>query len=67
MKTLRPDDCGQLRLQDLERDLALVLEVVGQVDGGHAAFAELTLDGVSAFEGGVQAGDGIGHGFLGAM
>ena len=35
--------------------------VVGQVDRGYAAFAELTLDGVTAFESGVQAGDGMGH------
>ena len=30
--------------------------------GGHAPLAELTLDRVAAFEGCVQAGDGIGHG-----
>ncbi len=30
--------------------------VVGQVDRGHAAFAELTLDGIAALQGGVQAG-----------
>ena len=44
-----------------ERDLPLVPEVVGQKDRRHAALAELTLDGVAAFEGGVEAGDGIGH------
>ena len=35
--------------QGMERALALVLEVVGQVDRGHAAFTKLTLDGVAAF------------------
>ena len=37
-------------------------EVVGQVDRGHAALAEFTLDGVAALKGGIQTGDGIGHG-----
>ena len=46
---------------DLEGDLALVLEVVGQVDSGHPALTDLTLDAVAALEGGVEAGDGIGH------
>ncbi len=46
----------------LQRDLTLVLQVIGQVDRGHAALTQLTLDGVAAFEGCVQAGDGIGHG-----
>ena len=30
---------------------ALLFEVVGQVDRRHAALAQLTLDGVAAFEG----------------
>ena len=53
---------AHLRVQDLQRDLAFVLEIVGQVDRRHPALAQLTLDGVAAFEGGVQAGDGIRHG-----
>ncbi len=32
---------------------------IGQIDGGHAALTEFTLNGVAAFEGCVQAGDGI--------
>jgi len=52
---------SELGLEHLERDLALVLEVVGQVDGGHSTLAELTLDSVEALEGPVQAGDGVGH------
>ena len=38
---------GQLRAQDLERDLAVVPEVLGEVDGRHAAGAELALDAVA--------------------
>ncbi len=48
---LGSDHRCQFRLQYLEGDLALVLQVVGQVDRSHAAFAEFTLDGVPTFEG----------------
>ena len=51
--------CGQLRLQHLECDLALVLEVVGKVDRSHPALTDLTLDAVAALEGCVQAGGGV--------
>ncbi len=34
-----PDDSGELRPEHLERDLAIVLEVLGEVHGGHAAGA----------------------------
>ena len=49
----------QFRLQHLERDLALVLEVIRQVDRSHPALTDLALDAVAALEGCVQAGDGI--------
>ena len=52
---------GELGPQDLERDLAVVLEVVGEVDGGHAALAELALDAVAAAEGGTQSFQGCGR------
>ena len=45
------DDGSEFRLQDFEGDLALVLEVIGQVDRCHAALAELTLDGVATLQG----------------
>ncbi len=39
----------------------------GQIDGRHPALAKLTLDAVAAFEGRVQAGDGVGHGIQDAL
>ena len=57
-----PSRSNEYGLQDFERDLPLVLEVVGQVDSRHAALAKLAFDGVAAFEGCVEACDGIGHG-----
>ena len=38
---------GQLRLEDLDRDVALVLEVAREIHGCHPALAELALDAVA--------------------
>ena len=51
----------QLGPQDLERDLAVVLEVAGEVDGGHPALPELALDGVAVGEGVLQPYQLIDH------
>jgi hypothetical protein len=60
-EAFRANDRGQLRLQNLERDLPLVLQVIGEIDGGHATLTEFGLDAVAALEGGVQAGDRVGR------
>ena len=49
---------GDLGTEDLDGHLALVAEVVGQEDHGHAAFAELSFDGVAAGERGSRGGAG---------
>ena len=61
-KALRPYDGGQLGLQDLERHLAVVLDVFGQIDRCHTTLSEFSLDRVLAFEGGSQAGKIGEHG-----
>src|SRR5687768_2092872 len=43
-KPLRTKHRGQLGPQHLERDVAVVLEVAGEVNRGHAAGTQLTLD-----------------------
>jgi hypothetical protein len=58
---LGADGVGQLGAQDLERDLAVVLDVVGEVDDSHAARAELALDAVVVRQGGVQGLDRVGQ------
>ena len=58
---LGADHRGQLGPQHLDRDLAPVLEVLGEVDGGHAALAELALDPVAVGEGGTQT---LEHGLV---
>ena len=49
-EALGAKDGSELGLEHLERDLALVLEVEGQVDRRHPARAELALDGVPVGE-----------------
>jgi hypothetical protein len=42
-EALGTDDGGELGVQDLDRHLAGVLQIVGQVDRGHATPAQLAL------------------------
>ena len=55
---------GQLGRQDLDDHLPAERGLLGQVDAGHAAAAELALDGVGGAEGalerGAEVGDGLG-------
>ena len=46
---------AELGAEHLERDLAVVLEVGGEVDRGHAAGAELALDPVALLQRGGEA------------
>ncbi len=54
----------QLRTQDLDRHAAVVLEVLGEIDGGHATLAKFTLDAVAAGEGGGKPGNWAVQGSL---
>jgi hypothetical protein len=45
------DHGGQLGPQHLQCDLAVVLQIFGEIDGGHAAFAEAAFDAVAIGEG----------------
>ena len=49
----------QVRSKDLDRHLAVVLEVLGQIDRGHATGPELALDLVAVSQGGGQALQGL--------
>ena len=55
LEALGAERGGELGEQDLEGDRAVVAEVVGQVDDGHAAAAELALERVAVGEGVAQA------------
>jgi hypothetical protein len=47
---------GELGAQHLERDGPIVPEVVGEIDGGHAATAKLALDPIAIGQGGREEG-----------
>ena len=55
-------DCGsKLRVEDLKRDRAVVLEVLGEVDRGHAPAPELALDAVPVRQGRRQLQKHVTH------
>jgi hypothetical protein len=54
---------GQLGAEDLEGDVAVVLEVVRQVHGGHAADPDFTLNAIAAAEGGSETWRSVSHGW----
>jgi hypothetical protein len=53
-KPVRAERRGELRPEHLHRDHTPVPKVLGQIDGGHAARAELALDAVAVGEGGAK-------------
>ena len=55
------DGGGELRPQHLYRDFAVVLEVLGQIDRGHAPAAELALQRVAGGQCRLQAFKVVGH------
>ena len=58
---LGADHGGELGAEDLDGDLALVAEVLGEVHGGHAALAELALDPIAVGEGRAEEVEGGGR------
>ena len=60
-EALGADDGGELGPQQLERDPPVVPEILGQVDGRHAAGADLAFDPVAVRQGPLQAAEDLGH------
>jgi hypothetical protein len=52
---LTAKDRGKLRPEKFQRDPAVVANVTGEEDDGHAARAEFTLDAVLALESGSES------------
>ena len=51
LKAFRPEHRCQVRVEDLERNLAVMLDIVCQVHGGHATPAQLALEQVPISQG----------------
>jgi hypothetical protein len=50
---------AEFRLEHLDGDLSIVLEVLGEIDRGHPARAELALDAVAVGQRSGDARDGL--------
>src|SRR5688572_13003186 len=59
---LAADDRRELGAEHLDRDVAIVLDVVREVDRGHPARAKLALDAVPAIESRRKLIEDRGHG-----
>ncbi len=55
---------GSSAFKTLSATLRIVFEIFGEIDGGHAPFAEAGLDAVAIGEGGREPGGGLGRGRL---
>ena len=58
-KALAAERFGEIGTQHLDRDFPAVLVVVGQVDRGHAARAELAVEAIAIGERIDQCGRGV--------
>ena len=56
-KSLGPETLGQMRMQHLDRDGAVMTQVLRAVDRGHATATDFVRDLVAAAECGPQFGD----------
>lgn len=61
-KAFGADGRGELGAQNLDRDLALVAYVLGEINGGHAAAADPLRDRILIGEGGFDSSELVfGH------
>ena len=59
---LGADHGRQLGAEDLHGHRPVVADVLGEVDGGHAAGAGFAVETVAVREGGLEAAEEFGHG-----
>ena len=53
-EALGAEDCSKFWFENFNRDFAIVPEIRGEINRGHAARAELTLDAISVRERGAE-------------
>jgi hypothetical protein len=51
MEALRSERVGEIGVKDLQGNRAVVFEIAGEMDGGHATTPELTLERVATAQG----------------
>ena len=62
---LAAQDGGELGVKQLDRHAPAMAQVLGEIDGGHPALAELALDPIAVGDGGCETRDGVGRWGLG--
>ena len=62
LEALGAEGRGEVGVEDLDGDRAVVAQVMGQIDGGHAAAPKLAVEHVAVAQG-VGQGRGDGHEF----
>jgi hypothetical protein len=60
-EALSAEHRGEVRPEDFERHVAIVLHVTGEIDRGHPTRPELALERVAVGEGGLQTSEQIGQ------
>ncbi len=60
-EALGAERAGELGVEDLEGHRPVVAEVLGEVDGGHAAAPELAVEPVAVGQRGAQAVPPVAH------
>ena len=58
---LGPEDGSEFGPQDFDGHLPVVLQILGEVHSGHAAFANVAFDPIAVGESGRDAGSDLGH------
>ena len=59
---LRTDHRGEVGTHYLDADQTVVLQITGEVDGGHPTTAKLSLDGIAVGERSFEVSGDLAHG-----
>jgi hypothetical protein len=59
---LGADERREIGAEHFDRDVAFVTDVLGEIDGGHAAGAQLALEGIAVGQRFLESFERIGHG-----
>ena len=60
-KTIGAERGGEVGMQDLHRDVAIVADVAGEIDARHPSAAYLAIDAIAIGDGLREAGSRVGH------
>ena len=60
-ETFRPKGYGEFGSQHFHRHLAVVFQILGEIDRGHPSSADLLLDGIALGEGGLETVEKLWH------